>query len=112
MTEVLNLDAIEKTDEPVEMVDLFHLNGRTYQIEKKPKLNIALKFLKVRRERGELEAAAELLPDMIGDEAFTALSEYEGLTTEIFEHVATAAAKVTMGGLEKALGNSGSGPRK
>jgi hypothetical protein len=112
MTEVLNLDAIEKTDEPVEMVDLFQLNGRMYQIAKKPKVNVALKFLKLIREKNELEAAAMMLPEMIGDEAFGALADYDDLTPEILNQVAMAAAKVTMGGLEKALGNSNSGPRK
>lgn len=112
MSEVLNFDEMAVDEEPVEMVDLFQLNGRMYQIQKKPRLNIALKFLKMRREKGEMDAAAELLPDMIGEEAFSALAEYEGLKPEMLQQVAMAAAKVTMGGLEKALGNSGSGPRK
>lgn len=108
----INFDTQPVSTEPVEMTDLFTLNGKTYRIPAKPRVNVALKFLRLMREKNELEAAAMLLPDMVGVEAFNALTEYEGLTDEMLAQVCQAAAKVTMGGLDKALGNSGSGPHK
>jgi hypothetical protein len=111
--EMLDLDALparEKGD--VEMVDLFHLGGRTYQIPAEPRVNLALKFLWQRKTRGELDAAANLLGDMLGAEAFEALMEWPGLTVEILNQVSTAAAKVAMGQMEQAVGNSGGGQSK
>jgi hypothetical protein len=98
-------------DQPVEMTDLFSLNGVTYQVPAKPRLNLALRYLKARRESGEMEAASLLLEQMVGGEGFDALMNYDDLTPEILEQVTTAAAKLAMGGLEKSLGNSHSGPR-
>lgn len=112
MSEALNFDDQPKTDEPTEAVHLFTLNGVEYTIPGKPRVNIALKYLKLARQKSEIEAAMHLLPSMIGEEAFDALTEYDDLTTDMLEKVCMAAAKVTMGGLEKSLGKSNSGPRK
>lgn len=110
---MINLDEAPKLDNSkVEMINLFQLGGRTYQIPAKPRVNLALKFLWQRKTKGELEAAAALLGDMIGDEGFQALMEYEDLTSEILEKVCTAAATVAMGGMEQAVGNSGGGQKK
>ena len=106
----IDLDAQAKSDQPVEMVDLFHLNGKTYQVQGKPRVNLALKFMWQRKTVGELEAASNLLVEMLGEEAFQTLMEYEDLTPEILEQVCSAASKVAMGELETATGNSGSGP--
>jgi hypothetical protein len=103
---------LRRSSEPVEMVDLFTIDEVTYQIPAKPNVNIALKYLRVLKRQGELVATSGLLEDLLGEEGFEALTNYEDLTEEDFEAVMTAAQKVTMGSLENTLGNSGSGPKK
>lgn len=110
--EVLDLDAIGVPEDTGERVTLFHLNNKDYTIPKAPRPNLALKFLWQRKTVGEMEAASNLLGEMLGEEAFMALMEWEGLTSEILEKVCNAAAMTAMGQMENALGNSGGGQSK
>jgi hypothetical protein len=96
----------------VEMMDLFELDGKTYQIPARPRVNLALKFLYKARTEGMEMAAAMLLVDLIGEEGFQALMDCDELEPDQLATIINAAQKVTMGGLEKALGESGAGQAK
>lgn len=105
----INLDEArdEQQGEP-EMVDLFTLNGKTYQIPKKPKVNVALKFLRNARTSGEALAADVLLEDLLGKEGYEALTGYDDLTQAQLEQVMFIAQKTVLGSLEQQ--NQGKGP--
>lgn len=96
----------------VAMMDLFELDGKTYQIPARPRVNLALKFLYKARTEGMEMAAAMLLIDLIGEEGFKALMECDELEPEQLATIIQAAQKVTMGGLEQALGESQGGHAK
>jgi hypothetical protein len=53
-----------------------------------------------------------LLVDLIGEEGFQALMDCDELEPDQLATIINAAQKVTMGGLEKALGESGAGQAK
>ena len=98
--------------EAPEMVDLFSIDGVTYQIPAKPRMNVALRYLWHARQHGVDRAAAELLEALLGEQGFAALVEYDDLTPEQFQAIMAAAQKVTMGALEQLSGEAGRGSSK
>lgn len=104
------LEAPDEVD--TRRVTLFVLGGTDYTIPAKPRINVALKYLRVARKEGEAIAAAGLLEDLLGAEGFEALTDWDDLTPEQFEAVIEAAVKHTLGALEAVKGNAGRGPRK
>lgn len=98
--------------EPVGMVDLFSIDGVSYQIPAKPRVNVALRYLWHAKQYGEDAAAAELLEALLGEKGFKALVEYDELGPEDFTAILKAAQKVTLGALEEAQGESGRGRNK
>ncbi len=108
----VSLPAPSQEVEEVETIVLFTIGDEEYRIPKKPKANVALKYLKNVRDRGEDFAAAELLAEVLGEDGFNALAEYDELTDDQFEAVQKAAQKHVLGAMEKNRGNSGRGPRK
>lgn len=97
---------------PPKMLDLFSIDGVTYQIPAKPRVNIALKYLWHARQYGEDRAAAELLESLLGPKGFQALVEYDDLKPEQFMSILAAAQTVTLGAMEAAQGNVERGPSK
>lgn len=97
------------TEDKAEMRDLFSIDGTTYQIPARPRMNIALRYLWHTKQYGEERAAAELLEELLGRDGFEALVNYDDLTAEDFAAVMTAAQEVTLGALEEAQGGSGRG---
>lgn len=84
----------------VEKVEVFELDGISYEIDKKPNVGLALRYLKIARLRGEEIAAGYLLEEALGSEGYDALSECRTLTKEDFAAVTETIKKHTMGGLE------------
>lgn len=89
-----------KTTEEVETVELFSIDGVSYHIPTKPRVNVALKYLKMARDEGTDAAAAFLLEKLLGEEAYNALMDFDDLTDEALGQIVEAAQKVTLGGLE------------
>jgi hypothetical protein len=103
MTESIALTT--KSDEGIEQVELFSIDGKSYTIANKPRLNVALKTLKLMRKEGEEVAMAYMMEAAIGEEAFDALTEYEDLDADTFGAIVSAAQKIVFGGLEAPKGN-------
>lgn len=87
-----------------EQIELFSIDGKSYTIPNKPRLNVALKTLKLVRTQGEEAASAFMLEAVIGEEAFEALTEYDDLDAETFQQIILAAQKIVFGGLEAPKG--------
>ena len=93
-------------------VELFSLDGVSYTIPAKPRVNLALRYLWHAKQYGEDRAAAELLESLLGAEGFEALVNYDDLTTEQFDAIMAAATKYTLGALEDTTGKSGRGSNR
>jgi hypothetical protein len=102
--EPISLDAAGAKAE-VPMVTLFTLHGQEYKIPARPRANLALKALQMTREYGPGLANVALLEELLGEEAFEALSSYEGLTDDQLQAVSKAARELTLGALEDEQGN-------
>ena len=93
-------------------VELFSLDGVSYTIPAKPRVNLALRYLWHAKQYGEDRAAAELLESLLGAEGFEALMNYDDLTGDQFEAIMRVATKYTLGALEDTTGKSGSGSNR
>lgn len=111
MSEILKLESAPKKGKE-EVIDLFSLGDRVFTVPKKPRVNIALKYLRDVRKMGEAVAAGGLLESMLGPEGFEALCEFEDLTADQLQQVTESAARLALGALEDVQGNGSSGPSK
>jgi hypothetical protein len=98
--EAINLDEAPAAG-PEETVHLFTLHGVDYYIPAEPKANISLQFMRRYRE-DPIEAQGWILEAMLGEEAYTALAEWEGFTNDHLRQIVGALTKILMGGVEDA----------
>lgn len=109
---MIELTSANEQATPDAMIDLFSIDGVTYQIPAKPRVNIALKYLWHVRQYGEDRAAAELMEALLGAKGFQALVEYDDLSPEQFSQILSIAQQHVLGALEATRGNSGRGPSR
>ena len=104
------MTAIALTTRPVdddnvaESIELFTIDDVAYSIPSKPRVNVALKYLRLARTQGQDMAVGWLLEELLGEAGYTALMDYDDLTVEDLTSVAQAAVKVVLGAMEDATG--------
>lgn len=96
--EVLRLTTTPQAGE--ERVPLFYIDDVEYGIPKRPRMNVALQYLRLAKESGDAIAADYLLESLLGREGYRALREYDQLTVEQFSQIAAVATRLTLGALE------------
>lgn len=96
--EPVRLDSTTVLDES--RVTLFTIDETEYTVPRRPRPNLALRFMWESKTVGEDEAGMNLLIALVGDEGFQALMNYEPLTTEEFEKIMAIATELAMGALE------------
>src|SRR6185312_1432059 len=87
-------------DSPPEMMDLFSIDEVMYQVPAKPRVNIALKYLDNLRRMGPVIADMMLLEELIGTEAYQALSNYEDLKGSDLKTITDTVVRLTLGAME------------
>lgn len=85
---------------PVEQVELFSIDGKSYTIADKPRVNLGLKVMRVMADEGASAGNAYMLEQLLGKENFDALTDFDDLTTEQFEAIVELASEVVFGGLD------------
>lgn len=93
-------DVETEDSDGVERVEVFRLGGNIYTMPAQPRVNEALKYLRLVREHGEEHAASMLLEVMLGEEAYQALLSYDGLKPEHLQTIYTGVAEITLGVME------------
>jgi len=96
----MSISLTSKPAEEVETIELFSIDGVSYTIPNKARVNVGLKYMKLMREQSPTAADAWLLEELVGKEGFEALTGYDDLSAEILEQIVAAAAKVVLGELE------------
>ncbi len=109
---MIELTSAGKPEQPDDEIELFSIDGVSYTIPAKPRVNVALKYLWHVRQYGEDRAAAELMESLLGPKGFQALVEYDDLTPDQFGQILTIAQQHVLGALESVRGNSGRGPSR
>jgi hypothetical protein len=93
---------------PEERAVLFTLDDREFTIPKRFPPNLGLRVIRTQRRQGLDVAAAELLEEVIGDEAYDALVNYPDLEPEHLEQLMQIVVKLAMGALDVPKGRSAS----
>lgn len=105
-----------EADQPADVTDvaeLFAIGDQVYTVPAKPRVNIALRYLRDVRKMGPALAESALLEAMLGPEGYEALCDYDGLKTEHMEQITETAAKLALGALEdQPEGNDDGGSAK
>lgn len=96
----MSIALTSKPTEEVEQIELFSIDGVSYTIPNKARVNVGLKYMKLMRDQSANAADAWLLEALLGKEAFEALTNYDDLTPEVLEAIVAAAAKVVLGEME------------
>jgi hypothetical protein len=89
------------SDEPVATTPLFSIDGREYSIPTVVPPSVGLRYLKMLRTQGELIANGWVLEEMLGTEAYEALSEFKGLTNAHLMQLTEVVGKHVLGSLEE-----------
>lgn len=93
-------------------VVLFELDGREYRVPSRPRAVVALRYLRAVRTGGTEAGAAQLLTDLIGQDGFDALCEYEDLQPAQLKSIMEAAQRLSLGAVEEAFGGNSSGSKR
>jgi hypothetical protein len=85
----------------VDTVPLFSIDGVAYSIPAIAPPVMGLRYLKLRREQGELVANGWVLEAMLGEEAYEALCNFKDLTEENLRELSEIVGKHVLGSLEE-----------
>jgi hypothetical protein len=90
-----------QSEEPVELVPIFSIDDTVYQMPIEVPAYVGLRYLKMLRTQGELIANGWVLEEMLGTEAYDALSNFKGLKAEHLEQLQEVIGKHVLGSLEE-----------
>jgi hypothetical protein len=95
-----------------ERVPAFSINGVTYSILTRPKVNAGLKYVHLARTRGQEIAIDFMLETLLGKEGYQALMDFDDLTEEDLTAVMDAASKIMAGAIEAPKEKRSAGSRR
>lgn len=87
-------------DAPVEMVDLFEVDGVMYQVPRHPSASVSLQYLDVIEQYGEAAANMYILRETLGPEGYKALSNCKTLQGEHLEWLVQTIQGLVLGTVE------------
>lgn len=95
-----------------ERVPAFSINGVTYSILTRPKVNAGLKYVHLARTRGSEIAIDFMLETLLGKDGYQALIDFDDLTEDDLKAVIDAASKIMAGAVEAPKGKPSRGSRR
>ncbi|NUU26110.1 MAG: hypothetical protein HOV68_32110 [Streptomycetaceae bacterium] len=95
-----------ETPPEVELVELFSIDGQAYFVPRDPSPAVALRFIRAAQVAGMELALAELLVEMLGEEAYEALASCDAMTAAQFGAIMQGLRQLSMGALEGPKGSS------
>lgn len=101
------MEAIAFTSTPAterEMVDLFSIDGRMYQMPVKVGANVALGYMKMARTHGQDVAMGWAMEKVLGTEAYDALANCDDVSPDDLESVMKVVHTNIMGAVEAGKG--------
>jgi hypothetical protein len=102
--DILKLSSKDEGEE-IEYITLFELDDRAFKVPKNPSPTVGLRYLKILKEEGEGQAAYYLLNNMLSEEGYEALLNYEALTQPQYDFILAAALRIATGKTERPKGN-------
>jgi hypothetical protein len=100
------IELTSETAGPIEEVELFSIDGIVYTMPAKVGTNVSLQYLRMVRTQGQEVALGWLLERVIGEDAYEALMNCDGLTPDALAQVMEVVRQHTMGAVEAPKGSS------
>lgn len=94
--------------EPEERVVLFSLDDQEFTIPRKFPVSLGLKVIRTMRKRGTEIGMAELLEEVIGEDAYEALVNYPDITNDDIARLMQIVNDLALGSLDGPKGRSAS----
>lgn len=91
--------AADPVDE--ERVPIFYIGDDEYTVPKIIPPGVALEYLRIAGEKGDQYAAPIIMTRVLGEEAYTALEQSRGITSDQLEHVVKTVIDLALGRTEK-----------
>lgn len=95
-----------------ERVPAFSINGVTYSILTRPRVNAGLKYIHLARTRGAEIAVDYMLETLLGEQGYQALMDFDDLTEADLTAVIEAASRIMAGAVEGPKGRPARGSRR
>jgi len=93
-------------------VPAFRINGVTYSILTRPRVNQGIKYVHLSRTRGSEIAIDYMLEVLLGKDGYEALIDFDDLTEENLTAVIEAASRIMAGAVEAPKGKQSRGSRR
>lgn len=91
----------KKDREEIKTVPLFSIDGKEYSAPAEVPLNVGLKYGNIARRKGEEAAADYMLEQMLGEEGYEALINFDDLSEDDFKNVLEACQNIMVGAVNK-----------
>lgn len=91
---------------------LFYLDDIEYRIDVPFRVNLSLQYLRMAREQGENIATGWLMEQVLGQDGYTALMEYEGLQAKHLRRIGAVVSNLALGAVEDPKGSSANGSHR
>jgi hypothetical protein len=98
------IEIVTDQDAIVEMVDLFSIDGTTYQMPKEISGSVPLELLHRIRTEGEPSALSWMLQEVLGDTAYMALMGCKAMKPNQLGAIMTVVQERVMGAMEEIRG--------
>lgn len=86
-------------DEDIKSIVLFKIDGEEYRVPAEPRPIVALRYLENVRKKGPDVAAAEVLAQLLGEEAWNGLLGYDDLSKDEFNAILRAVHQLLAGSM-------------
>lgn len=90
--------------EEVKRIPLFHIDDETWTVPVRLSPAVGLRYLRTVRERGVDAAAAELLTEAIGADAFDALAECDEMDQDAMDSIIGMVMGIALGSVDPGKG--------
>lgn len=96
---------VKSSNEKKDRIVLFTIDDREFTVPAKPGMRVALKFLnEMKRSDNEMFGMLQLLQDMLGDDQYNALLDYEELSDELVGKIAEQCVTLALGNAQENAG--------
>lgn len=96
---------VTSKNEKKDKIVLFTIDDKEFTVPAKPGMRVALKFLnQMKKSDNEMYGMLQLLEDMLGEEQYNALLDYEELTDELVGKIAEQCITLALGNAQETTG--------
>lgn len=99
--EVVELNSEAVKEKAPDLVEIFRIDGRSFSVDANQDASVALEYLHLLRTQGPDHAAAYMLAEVLGQEAYDALRSFKGITAFQLGQVMQAVQTVLMGSADR-----------